>query len=160
MTPPPPSPIALALGRVPSGLFIVTARTGGAPLGFVGSLVQQVGFAPPMLCVAFAKERFMLPEFEKSGHFGVSILDEASHGLMRVFLKRQPEGRSAFDGLRVGAAASGTPVLLDALAWVDCRISGRHDTADHAVVFGEVVEGALLRAGDPHVHLRKNGLGY
>jgi len=153
-------PIATALGRIPSGLFIVTTRLEKEPIGFLGSLVQQVGFEPPIVCVAFAKDR---PHFEwclAEGRFGLSILDESSQSLKRAFLKRRADGESAFDGLNVGEARSGTPILLDALAWLDCRITGRHDTGDHAVLFAEVVEAGVQRAGDPYVHLRKNGLSY
>jgi flavin reductase (DIM6/NTAB) family NADH-FMN oxidoreductase RutF len=71
-----------------------------------------------------------------------------------------PANASPFDGLRLRSAKSGSPILLDALAWIDCRIVGRHDTGDHAVLFGEVVEGEVLRDGEPYVHLRKNGLSY
>jgi flavin reductase (DIM6/NTAB) family NADH-FMN oxidoreductase RutF len=48
----------------------------------------------------------------------------------------------------------------DALAWIDCRITGRHDAGDHSILFGEVVEAHVQRAGEPYVHLRKNGLSY
>ena len=47
-----PDPLAQALGRIPSGLFLVTTELGGAPLGFLGSFVMQVGFDPPTVCVA------------------------------------------------------------------------------------------------------------
>ncbi len=152
--------IATALGRIPSGLFIVTTLLDGERLGFLGSLVQQVGFEPPVVCIAMAKDRPQSTSFAKAGRFALSILDEASVGLRSVFLKRLPEGQTPFDGLNVGAAASGDPVLLDALAWIDCKIVASHATGDHVVFFGEVVEAQVLRAGRSHVHLRKNGLSY
>jgi flavin reductase (DIM6/NTAB) family NADH-FMN oxidoreductase RutF len=152
--------ISAALGRIPSGLFIVTTRLRGEPLGFLGSLVQQVGFDPPTLCIAMAKDRPQSTSFAEAGRFALSILDEASVGLRTVFLKRLPDGQSPFDGLHVGASASGMPVLLDALAWLDCRIVAQKDTGDHVVLFGEVDGAQVLRPGRPHVHLRKNGLSY
>ena len=51
-------------------------------------------------------------------------------------------------------------ILADALAWVDCRVTGEYATADHVVLFGEVSEAAVLREGDSSVHLRRNGLSY
>lgn len=160
MSKPAPSPIATALGRIPSGLYVVTSRSGERPIGFLGSFVQQVGFQPPVVCVAFGKERGHLDACLATGHFGVSILDSESHGLMRAFLRKLGEGETPFDGLNVVRAGSGSPVLGDALAWLDCRIRGRHDAGDHIVVFGEVIEASVQRAGDPSIHLRKNGLSY
>jgi 3-hydroxy-9,10-secoandrosta-1,3,5(10)-triene-9,17-dione monooxygenase reductase component len=154
------TPIARALGRIPSGLYIVTTVEDGRPIGFLGSFVQQLGFDPPVVCVAVAKNRPHLAHIEGHGGFALSVLDEASQGAKSAFLRRLPEGVTPFDGLRVGPTATGRPVLLEALAWVDCRLTGKHDVGDHVVVFGTVIEGALQREGDPHVHLRKNGLGY
>ena len=37
------SPIARALGRIPSGLFIVTTRDGERPLGFLGQRASGEG---------------------------------------------------------------------------------------------------------------------
>ena len=51
-----PSPLARALGRVPTGLYVVSTRAGDRPLGFVGSFLVQVGLAPPIVCVAVGKE--------------------------------------------------------------------------------------------------------
>ena len=154
------SPVARALGRIPSGLFIVTTTRDDRPIGFLGSLVMQMGFAPPTVAVAVGRDRPHLADMRQSGRFALSILDAASRGLMTPFLRKLTPGATPFDGLTVAKTAAGTPVLGGALAWLDCRITGEHATGDHVVVFGEVVEGALLRDGDPSTHLRKNGLDY
>ncbi len=154
------SPIARALGRIPSGLFIVTTLRDEHPVGFLGSFVIQSGFDPPTVSVAIARDRPQLADVRRSGRFAVSVLDAASRGLMTPFLRRLPEGTSPFDGLDLHRTASGSRVLSAALAWVDCRVTGEFETGDHTVVFGEVVEGALQRDAEPWTHVRKNGLGY
>lgn len=154
------SPIARALGRVPSGLFIVTTASAGLPIGFLGSFVMQMGFEPPTVCVGVGAQRPQLADLRRSGRFALSILDPRSRGLIAPFLRRPSESESPFDGLSLLHSAAGSPVLADALAWVDCRITGEHPTGDHVVLFGEVTEGALLREGDPSTHLRKSGLAY
>lgn len=155
-----PSPLALALGRIPSGLYVVTTLKDGKPLGFVGSLVMQVGFEPPVVSVAIGKTREHLVAIRACGRFGISVLDGASQKLMASFFQRHEPGRSAFDHVEHRPSPSGVPVLAGALAWLDCRVSGEHATGDHVVVFGVVEHGELLRTGDPAVHLRKNGLDY
>jgi flavin reductase (DIM6/NTAB) family NADH-FMN oxidoreductase RutF len=155
-----PTPLAQALGRIPTGLYVVTTLQGGRPLGFVGSFVMQVGFAPPALLVAVAKGREHLAAIRAEGRFAVSVLDGASQGLMGAFFKKHEDGRSPFDALEHRSSPAGLPILAGALAWLDCRVTGEHALGDHVVVFGEAEHGELLRAGDPAVHLRKNGLGY
>ena len=153
-------PLALALGRIPSGLFLVTTLEDDRPLGFVASFVQQVGFRPPTVCVAMGKERAPLAAMRAKGSFAISVLDRASEKLMGRFFKQHGPGESPFDGLATTAGPSGSPVLPEALAWLDCRLAGEHDAGDHVVVFGEVLDGALAREGEPSVHLRRNGLTY
>ena len=154
------SPIARALGRVPSGLFIVTTSREGRPSGFLGSFVMQMGFEPPVVCVAVGKSRPQLADIRASGRFAISILDAKSRGLMAPFVRKLDAGESPFDGLKMSQTPAGTPVLSDALAWVECRVQGEHTTGDHVAIFGEVVAGEVLREGEPTTHVRKNGLSY
>jgi flavin reductase (DIM6/NTAB) family NADH-FMN oxidoreductase RutF len=154
------TPLARALGRIPTGLYVVTTLAEGKPVAFVGSFLMQVGFAPPTLCVAVGKERGPLPALRATGRFTVSVLDGGSAGLMGAFFKKYPPGESAFDHVPHTPAPSGLPVLSGALAWLDCRATGEHETRDHVVVFATVEHGAVQREGDPSIHLRKNGLGY
>lgn len=156
----PLTSVALALGRIPTGLYVVTTLQDGRPMGFVGSLLMQVGFAPPVLAVAVAKEREHLDAIRVHGRFAVSVLDGDSQALMSPFFKRHAAGSSPFDQVRHQATPAGLPVLSGALAWLECRVTGEHATGDHVVVFGETEHGELLRPGDPSIHLRKNGLSY
>jgi len=160
MVTPTHSPLALALGRIPTGLYIVTTDDGGGALGFVGSFVMQVGFEPPVVCVAIGKDRAHLAAVRASRHFGVCVLDKASENLMGRFFKKPAPGASPFDDLPHHRARGGSPVLDGALAWMECKLTGEHETGDHVVVFGEVVEARLVREGEPTIHLRKNGLSY
>lgn len=156
----PLAPLALALGRIPTGLYVVTTTREGRPLGFVGSFLMQVGFAPPSVCLAIAKTREHLAAIRARGAFAVSILDARSQGLMAPFFKKPEPGKSAFDQVEHRASPAGLPILAGALAWLECRASGEHEGGDHVIVFGTVEHGELLRSGDPSIHLRKDGLSY
>jgi flavin reductase (DIM6/NTAB) family NADH-FMN oxidoreductase RutF len=160
MPPPDPSPLSRALGRIPSALYIVSTLRAGEPVGFVGSLVQQVGFAPPMLCLAVAKDREPLRDLRGCGRFSLSLLDGASRSSMGLFLKRRASGVSPYAGLELGRTPAGLPFLAEGLAWFECRIVSEQPSGDHVVLFAEVEAGALLREGEPHVHLRRDGLSY
>jgi flavin reductase (DIM6/NTAB) family NADH-FMN oxidoreductase RutF len=157
---PEPSPLARALGRLPTGLYIATTRHEGRTLGFLASFVMQVGIEPPVVSVAVGRERGPLAAMRAAGRFALSILDKESRGLMAPFLKPTADGRSPFDGLALASAPRGTPVLAESLAWIECRLVSEHEVPDHVVLFGEVEAGELLREGEPAVHLRRNGLGY
>ena len=154
------TPLARALGRIPTGLYIVTSKDGSEALGFVGSFVMQTGFDPPTVCVAIGKDRAHLAAIRSSGRFCISVLDGASSGVMGHFFKKYEGGESALDHVATAETPSGLPLMSEALAWMDCKVTGEHDSGDHIVVFGTVEHGDTARDGDPSVHLRKNGLGY
>lgn len=154
------SSIGAALGRVPSGLFIVTAvDEHGTPMGFLGSFVQQVGFDPPTVAVAVSAGRGHLEAIRATRRFAVSVLGEEDKGLMKPFFKK-PEDGSPFDDVSSHAPSGSVPVLSDALAWLDCRFAGDHNAGDHVVVFGVVESASKTRDGEPLTHTRKNGLKY
>ncbi len=151
-----PSPLARALGRIPTGLYVVACRDGAQPIGFVGSFLTQVGFEPPTVCVAVGTARGPLSAIRAGGRFAVSILDGQSRGVMGPFFRSQ----APFDEVAWTSAPGGSPVVSEALAWLECEVTGEHPTGDHVVVFGAVTGAALLREGDPSIHLRQDGLGY
>ena len=150
--------IGQALGRIPTGLYIVTTLQGQDPIGFVASFLMQIAFDPPGVCMAIAKERPHLEAIRRSGVFGVSILGESSSKLMAPFLRRTKE--DPFGELRTSTAAGGVKRLDDAIAFLSCRFSGEHDAGDHVVVFGVVDGGDLLQEGAPSIHLRRDGFQY
>jgi flavin reductase (DIM6/NTAB) family NADH-FMN oxidoreductase RutF len=160
MPPTDPSPLSRALGRIPSGLYVVSTLRAGEPVGFVGSLVQQIGFAPPMLCLAVAREREPLADLRACGRFSLSLLDAGSRSRMGAFLKRPAPGTSPYRGLALGHTPAGLPFLAEGLAWFECRIVSEAPSSDHVLLLAEVEAAALLREGEPHVHLRRNGLDY
>jgi len=154
------SPLAQALGRVPTGLYLLTAVGSGRPIGLVASFVMQTGFDPPTVCVALGKGREQLAAVRAAGGFALSILDAGSQGVMGAFFKKHPAGESPFDRIATRPAPSGAPILCAALAWLDCELAGEHPCGDHVVVFGRVTSGEQLHPGDPAIHLRRSGLEY
>ncbi len=154
------SPIAQALGRVPSGLFLLTTMLDDAPIGLVASFVMQQGFEPPTLSVAVGKDRDHLKGLRDCGRFAISVFGTSSGALMKPFFKQYEGQETPFDHVVTKSSPSGLPVLTESLAWLECKVSGEHSVGDHVVVFGTVVAGEKLDDGDPTTHVRANGLGY
>ena len=151
---------AAALGRIPSGLFVLTARQGGRESGMLTSWVQQCSFDPPQVSVALKKGRDLLDWLADDASFVLNVLPEGAKGLVSHFGKGFEPGQPAFDGLKVSREREPAPVLLDAHAYLSCRVVGRVDAGDHVLVICRVLAGAILNPGHPTVHVRKNGLKY
>lgn len=153
-------PMAGALGRVPSGLFVVTARRGPLETGLLASWIQQCSFEPPMVSVAIKRGREFLNWLENGAAFVVNILDSSQTDMIIHFGKGFSPGEPVFQQLEVERTREGTPVLSEALAYLECRVAGRAASGDHELILGQVVDGRVLNEGQPMVHIRKSGSHY
>jgi 3-hydroxy-9,10-secoandrosta-1,3,5(10)-triene-9,17-dione monooxygenase reductase component len=154
--------VGRALGRIPSGVFVLTAGDGGVgSVAMLASWVQQVGFAPPMVSVAMAKGRPAGEAVKREQRFGLSVLGEKDHLLMKKYARGVAAGDPAFAGVAVRTSGGGVAHLADALAYLECRLVRACDFGgDHELLVGEVTEGKILREGASFTHLRGNGFHY
>ena len=153
--------LAAALGRVPSGLFIVTARRGEAETGLLASWVQQCSFDPPQVSLCLRRGRELNAWMEDGAAFTINILeDDGGTDLIVRFGRGFALDEPAFEGLEVERPGGAAPVLREALAYLECRVVARHDAGDHELFIGRVTAGAMLGDGKPMVHVRKSGLHY
>lgn len=152
--------LAAALGRIPSGLFILTVAQGGKETGFLASWVQQCSFHPPMVSVAIQPKRSVVPFLNQGAAFTLNLLEDGQTDMIAHFGKGFAPGDDAFSGLDVDRSGPGGPVLTEALAVLHCRVVQRCPAGDHDLFLGEVTGGRLLGEGRPMVHVRKNGFHY
>lgn len=152
--------LAAALGRIPSGLFILTVRNGDAETGMLGSWVQQCSFDPPQLSVALRRERDVNAWLTPGAAFTVNILDDSQTDMVAHFGRGFALDEPAFTGLEVERPGGAPPVLSEALAYLECRVAARHPAGDHDLLIARVVAGRVLSDGKPLVHVRRSGLHY
>ena len=158
--PPLPAGIAAALGRIPSGLFVVTWRWEEQDRGMLASWVMQCGFEPPMVAIAVAPSRELLTAASRGVPYVVNVLSESQRSLLSRFGK---PGDDAFAGLPVERTSSGTAAFTEAAAWLECRPvpeAGPHEAGDHVLLRGIVIAAASEGERQPLVHVRRNGLRY
>ena len=159
--PPLKSELSAALGRVPSGLFILTLRHESRAGGMLASWVQQAGFEPPMISVAVRLDRYQLDWMDAAGRFTLNQLPAGRKALLRHFARGFEPEEPAFEGLALADVDASGPVLSDALAWLDAEIVGGMDSGDHRVVLGRVRAGGLLQHdAEPAIHIRREGSRY
>lgn len=153
--------IGKALGRVPSGVFILTARHDDSQAAMLASWVQQAAFDPPTLCIAIAPSRPIASTIRSSGKLAISIIPDSDKSLMKRYARGVNEGEDPFAGVSIDQSPNGSPILRDALAWLEGRLIKTCEFGgDHALLIAEVTDGAILRDGAPFMHVRGNGFHY
>ncbi|HZG40917.1 MAG TPA: flavin reductase, partial [Nodosilinea sp.] len=151
-----------ALGRISSGLYIITAQKGELSSAMLASWVAQASFQPLGFTVAVAKDRAIESLMQVGDTFVLNVLEEGKHlGLMKHFLKRFAPGADRFAGVRTRPANNGSPLLADALAYVECEVTSRMEVSDHWIVYCTVQDGKVSDPeGQTAVHHRKVGNYY
>ncbi|OKH19334.1 diflavin flavoprotein [[Limnothrix rosea] IAM M-220] len=151
-----------ALGRISTGLYLITAKKGNLSSAMLASWVTQASGSPLGIAIAVAKDRAIESLMQVTDRFVLNVLEEDNYKpLMKHFLKRFPPGGDRFAGIKTYPASNGCPILADALAYIECEVSSRMDCGDHWVIYGLVDAGRVADVnGLTAVHHRKLGSHY
>ncbi|MDJ0659667.1 MAG: diflavin flavoprotein [Crocosphaera sp.] len=150
-----------ALGRIVGSLSIVTCQEEELSGAMLASWISQATFNPPGFTVAVAKERAIESLLHKGSSFVLNILREGDHiALMKHFLKPFSPGEDRFEGVKTEVADNGSPILQDALAYLECKVGDRMECGDHWVIYAMVTKGQVLQDGVTAIHHRKSGSHY
>ncbi|MEJ7775259.1 MAG: flavin reductase family protein [Nocardioidaceae bacterium] len=134
------------LGTFASGVTVVTSMSGGAPVGMTCQSFSSVSLDPPLVLFVPARTSRAWPLMQRSGKFCVNFLSSNQAELSNTMASR---GVDKFASVAWGAtAATGSPLLDGALAYVDCTIHAVHEAGDHYVVIGRVVDLASTNAAE------------
>ncbi len=151
-----------ALGRISGGLYIITAKKSDVKSAMLASWVTQASFKPLGLTIAVAKDRAIESLMHVGDRFVLNVLEEGNYqALMKHFLKRFPPGADRFAGVKTQPAENGSPILTDALAYIECKVVSRMECSDHWIVYSTVDNGRVSKSEAlTAVHHRKVGNHY
>lgn len=154
--------LQLALGKVPSGLFILSIGHDERAFGMLVSWVQQAGFDPPSLTVALRRDRPVVEHATRAGAFTLSQIPEGGKSLLRHFARGSTGDESIFQGVRTQPISCSVGIVPEgAMTYLDLQITGHVDSGDHRILLATVTQGAILdSAAAPMVHIRKSGSHY
>lgn len=138
------------MGHFASGVTVITTRVGDEPLGTTASAVSSLSLAPPMLLVCLNRDSVTGQGIQRSGAFGVNILRVGQEELARHFARK---GENKFAAVPFALGGYGQPLLEDALAHLECRVTEEVAVATHSVFLAEV-QTAGARAGTPLAYFR------
>jgi len=148
------------LGRVTSGVYILTAGTGDRATGMLASWVMQAGFEPPMVSVAVKLGRYVCDWITQGEPFVLNVIPENQFDLLQHFGKGFEPDQPAFAGLAIRHCPRGVPVLEDCLGHLECEPVSHIDSEDHRIFLAKIVRGGLQSDAAPMVHIRKSGSNY
>lgn len=132
------------LRHFPSGVTIVTVKSGTKVHGLTVSAFASISPDPPLIMISIDHRHSAFPYLETEGAtFAVNILHRDQRNLSDRFAWIKDEDR--FKRGNWGKAKTGAPILKNALAWLDCTIYSHFPTGTHTIYVGEVQASGIPR---------------
>ncbi len=127
------------LRHFPSGVTVVTIQSPASEVahGLTVSSFASVSPEPPLVLVSIDHRATAYTLLETAGAcFAVNILAHDHMELSNRFAWLKDEDRFQMGDWTT--AATGAPILRDALAWLDCTVYSRFAAGTHTIYIGEV----------------------
>ena len=121
------------------------------PVGLAIGSFFSLSIDPPLVGFCVGKSSNSWKAMEPSGSFCVNILGSDQEDVCRVFAS---SGDDKFATIGWTKTESGSPLINDVLAWIDCDLEAVHDGGDHHIVVGRVRGMDVGNEGDPLIFFR------
>jgi len=130
-----------AMRQLTGGVSVITAGRGRDISGMTVTSVSSLSVDPPALIVSINREASSWPLVKRYGFFGVNILTSDQIDIAERFTgKGGLKGADRFAGARWTTRASGVPLLVGALAAIDCEVEDIVERHSHAIIIGRVLD--------------------
>ena len=134
-----PAEFRKVLGHFPTGVTVITAAgPEGRPIGFTIGSFASVSLDPPLVGFLPMINSERWADIRAAGSFCVNVLGNHQPDLCWQFAKTSVP--FPFDGVDWHPSKiTGSPVIENVIASIDCIIEGIVDAGDHHFVLGRVV---------------------
>lgn len=133
-----PKRLRQTLGAFATGVTIITTLDNDRnPQGLTANSFTSVSLEPPLILVCIGKSSSNYELFTKTPHFAVNILAEEQRGLSKNFARSKTD---KFANLNWYEGITGSPLLEECAAKLDCRVHQRLEVGDHLILIGEVAD--------------------
>jgi flavin reductase (DIM6/NTAB) family NADH-FMN oxidoreductase RutF len=137
--------VAELFRRLNAGVYVVGVADGGRRNAFTAAWLMQVSFDPLLLALSVNPGHASYPLLVAGGGFAASVLSRDQIDLARHFGTRSGRETDKLAGMAWRPGRTGAPILTEAVAYLECRLTQRIPAGDHEIVIGRPVAGEILR---------------
>ena len=125
------------LGSFVTGVTVVTTLKGpGDPIGFTANSFTSVSLDPPLISFCLAKSSSSRVVFTDSKAFAINILAENQDDVSELFSSPVD---NRFAEVVWHSESTGSPIINNTAAWLDCELYKIIDAGDHLIILGRAV---------------------
>jgi flavin reductase (DIM6/NTAB) family NADH-FMN oxidoreductase RutF len=133
-----------AMRQLTGGVSVITVGRGRDISGMTVTSVSSLSVDPPALIVSVNRTSSSFPLLKRHGVFGVNILTSDQLDIAERFTGKDGlKGAERFAGAEWTTRASGVPLLVGALAAIDCEVEEIVERHSHAIIIGRVLDVAV-----------------
>ncbi|MBA3893330.1 MAG: flavin reductase [Gemmatimonadales bacterium] len=131
--------------RLTAGVHVVGVADGGRRNAFTAAWIMQVSFDPLLLALSVNPGHASHPLLVRGGGFTVNVLSRDQLRLARHFGLESGRDTDKLAGVPWRPARHGAPILMEAIAWIECRLTVQPIRAgDHEIVIASPIAGEIL----------------
>jgi flavin reductase (DIM6/NTAB) family NADH-FMN oxidoreductase RutF len=146
-----------AMRELASGVVVVTVGKDQDITGFTATSFASLSAHPPRLLVCVDKSSASWLALQRHSHFGVNILRDEERALANRFAGWDGlKGSARYVGARWTTMLTGTPILENALAALDCEVEEMLPRYDHSIVIGRVRAATSCPGSHPLVYWQRD----
>ena len=140
------------------GVVVITTRLDKKLNGMSACWVSRSADQPFLVMASIWKKNFSHDLIKESGIFAINILRRDQVNVARHFGKQSGRDVEKFAQVAYRKAKTGSPILSDCLAYLDCWVVSATDSGDHTIYVGEVQEADFITRGEPLLFQRSDYL--
>ena len=144
------------LARYPAGVAVVTVDGDGQRLGLTVGTLVGLSLDPPLVGFSIARDAAAHELLRRAGGCAISLLAAGQEWLADHFARGVPP-IAMWHGIATQAGASGAPLLVGALGWLECALREEVAAGTHTFFVGDVLR--VERGSDAPALVRVRG-GY
>jgi flavin reductase (DIM6/NTAB) family NADH-FMN oxidoreductase RutF len=142
--------------KMVKGVAVITTKSGEKVNGMAASWFIRVSEVPCLLMVSVWKENYSHDLIKRSGIFAVNVMAKGQVETVRHFGRQSGRDTNKFLNADYEIRKTGSPILKDCLAFLDCKVYSSLEAGDHTIFVGEVLDSGFQRDGEPLVYDRKD----
>jgi flavin reductase (DIM6/NTAB) family NADH-FMN oxidoreductase RutF len=125
------------------GLYVMTAAHGDDMAAGTVNWVSQASFQPPLVMVAVKGDSHLRSLIDAGHHFALNVLAAEQQSIAQDFFRPTKRENNLLNGHPYEVGSTGSPLLSELPAWVECRVTDTVPRGDHIVYVAEVIDAGM-----------------
>lgn len=145
------------LNSLDPALWVITSSEGKRRNAMIATFVSPASilYEQPRMIVGIARHHFTHELIEISGVMALHLIRESQLDWIWRFGTQSGRNTDKFTSLETHKAQTGSPILDEAIGWLDCEVETKMDAGDRTIYVLKVVDGGYSNTTDQPLTVKR-----